>query len=121
MSAYKQVDEKDLEVISTFLDRDRILWMDAINEVYSHDELAFERSYPDLVARVVSAEEVSKILAYANKEHIAVTPRGAGTGLVGASVAIEKGIMIDTTLMNHILELDEENLTLTVEPGVLIM
>ena len=121
MSAYKQVDEKDLEVISTFLDRDRILWKDEINEEYSHDELAFERSYPDLVARVVSAEEVSKILAYANKEHIAVTPRGAGTGLVGASVAIEKGIMIDTTLMNHILELDEENLTLTVEPGVLIM
>lgn len=121
MSAYKKVDEKDLEVISTFLDRDRILWKDEINEEYSHDELAFERSYPDLVARVVSAEEVSKILAYANKEHIAVTPRGAGTGLVGASVAIEKGIMIDTTLMNHILELDEENLTLTVEPGVLIM
>lgn len=121
MSAYKKMDEKDLEVISTFLDRERILWKDEINEEYSHDELAFERSYPDLVARVTSTEEVSKLLAYANKEHIAVTPRGAGTGLVGASVAIEKGLMIDTTLMNHILELDEENLTLTVEPGVLIM
>lgn len=121
MSEYKKMDEKDLEVISTFLDRDRILWKDEINEEYSHDELAFERSYPDLVARVTSAEEVSKLLAYANKEHIAVTPRGAGTGLVGAAVAIEKGLMIDTTLMNHILELDEENLTLTVEPGVLIM
>ena len=50
-----------------------------------------------------------------------MTPRGAGTGLVGASVAVEHGIMIDMTLMNHILELDEDNLTLTVEPGVLLM
>ena len=121
MSSYKKPDEQDLAVISTFLDRERILWRDEINEEYSHDELTAERSYPDLVARVISAQEVSKILAYANEKKIPVTPRGAGTGLVGASVAIEKGIMIDTTLMNHILELDEENLTLTVEPGVLIM
>ena len=121
MSDYKKMDEQDLAVIATFLDRERILWKDEINEEYSHDELTIERSYPDLVARVISAQEVSKILAYANEKRIAVTPRGAGTGLVGASVAIENGIMIDTTLMNHILELDEENLTLTVEPGVLIM
>ena len=121
MSDYKKMDEQDLAVIATFLDRERILWKDEINEEYSHDELTIERSYPDLVARVISTQEVSKILAYANEKRIAVTPRGAGTGLVGASVAIENGIMIDTTLMNHILELDEENLTLTVEPGVLIM
>ncbi|MBR3050949.1 MAG: FAD-binding oxidoreductase, partial [Selenomonadaceae bacterium] len=121
MSNYKTVDEKDLAVIATFLDRERILWKDEINEEYSHDELTATRSYPDLVARVISAQEVSKILAYANENKIPVTPRGAGIGLVGASVAVEKGIMIDTTLMNHILELDEENLTLTVEPGVLIM
>ncbi|MBR4382275.1 MAG: FAD-binding oxidoreductase, partial [Selenomonadaceae bacterium] len=121
MSCYKKPDAQDLAVISTFLDRERILWRDEINEEYSHDELTAERSYPDLVARVISAQEVSKILAYANEKKIPVTPRGAGTGLVGASVAVEKGIMIDTTLMNHILELDEENLTLTVEPGVLIM
>ena len=121
MNAYKRPNEHDLAVIATFLDRERILWKDEINEEYSHDELTVKRSYPDLVARVTSAQEVSKILAYANEQRIAVTPRGAGTGLVGASVAVEKGIMIDTTLMNHILELDEENLTLTVEPGVLIM
>ena len=121
MSGYKRMNESDLAVISGFVDRERILWGDEINEEYSHDELAFETSYPDMVVRVTSTEEVSKLLAYANKERIPVTPRGAGTGLVGASVAVEKGLMIDTTLMNHILELDEENLTLTTEPGVLIM
>ena len=121
MSEYKKMNEQDLAFFASFIDRDRILWGDEINEEYSHDELAFERSYPDAVVRVTSTEEVSKLLAYANKEHIVVTPRGAGTGLVGAAVAVEKGLMIDTTLMNRILELDEENLTLTVEPGVLLM
>ncbi len=47
--------------------------------------------------------------------------RGSGTGLVGASVPIHGGIMINMTKMNRILEIDEENLTLTVEPGVLLM
>ena len=121
MSEYRQVEKEDLLAIAGFIDRERLLFDKEINEEYSHDELASKRVYPTLVARVTSTEEVSKLMAYANDHHIAVTPRGAGTGLVGASVAVERGIMIDTTLMNHILELDEENLTLTVEPGVLLM
>lgn len=47
--------------------------------------------------------------------------RGSGTGLVGSSVPIHGGIMINMTKMNKILEIDDENLTLTVEPGVLLM
>ena len=121
MMEYNQITEKDLAEIATFMDRERLLFGKEINEEYSHDELASVRTYPTLVARVTSTEEVSKLMAYANTHHIAVTPRGAGTGLVGASVAVEQGIMIDTTLMNHILELDDKNLTLTVEPGVLLM
>ncbi len=121
MMEYKQITKEDLAVIAGFMDRERLLFGEEINEEYSHDELASEKSYPTLVARVTSTEEVSKLMAYANEHHIAVTPRGAGTGLVGASVAVDHGIMIDTTLMNHVLELDEENLTLTVEPGVLLM
>lgn len=121
MTEYKQVTEEDLAVLAGFVNRERLLFGDEINEEYSHDELASERVYPSLVARVTSTEEVSKLMAYANEHHIAVTPRGAGTGLVGAAVAVERGLMIDTTLMNHVLELDEENLTLTVEPGMLLM
>src|SRR5690606_22405916 len=47
--------------------------------------------------------------------------RGSGTGLVGSSVALHGGIMLDTTGMNKILELDKENLTITVQAGVLLM
>lgn len=121
MSEYKKLTEQDLAAIEKIVPRERILWANEINEEYSHDELTATPSYPDLVVKATSAEEISGVLKYANQEKIAVTPRGAGTGLVGASVAVEHGIMIDTTLMNHFLELDEENLTLTLEPGVLLM
>ena len=60
-------------------------------------------------------------MAYAYEKNIPVTPRGSGTGLVGASVALCGGIMLDFSAMNHFLELDEVNMTLTLEPGVLLM
>ena len=53
-------------------------------------------------------------MQYANENNIPVVVRGSGTGLVGAAVAMQGGIMIETTGMNKILELDEENLTVTV-------
>lgn len=70
---------------------------------------------------VKSTQEVSQIMKYAYENNIPVTPRGQGTGLVGGSVALYGGIMMNLSKMNNILELDEENLTLTVEPGVLLM
>lgn len=119
---YKRFDEKDLEFIYCVIgDHERVLYGENINEEYSHDELSDTVSYPDVVVKVTSTEEVSKIMKYAYDNNIPVTPRGSGTGLVGASVPMEKGIMIDTSLINHVLELDEENLTITVEPGVLLM
>lgn len=119
---YKKLDEKDLEYIKQVIgDEERILYGENINEEYSHDELSGTQSYPDVVIKAADVEEISKIMSYAYEHTIPVTPRGAGTGLVGSSVAMEQGIMMDTSLMNRILELDEENLTITVEPGVLLM
>ena len=60
-------------------------------------------------------------MKYAYENNIPVTARGSGTGLVGACVPLNKGIIVDLSDMNKIIELDEENLTLTVEPGVLLM
>lgn len=122
MTTYKKLAAEDIAYIREVIqDSRRILLGDDINEEYSHDELSDTKSWPDVVVRATSTEEISKVMAYAYEHDIPVTPRGAGTGLVGSSVPMEHGIMIDTTLMNHILELDEENLTITVEPGVLLM
>ena len=118
---YKKVDEKDVEYLRTLVDADRILVGDEISEDYSHDELGTVANYPEVLMRVLSTEEVSAIMKYAYEQNIPVVVRGSGTGLVGACVPIYGGIMLETTLMNNILELDTENLTVTVEPGVLLM
>ncbi|WP_313128808.1 FAD-binding oxidoreductase [Anaerocolumna sp.] len=119
---YKRLDQKDIEYIESIIgDKERVLYGENINEEYSHDELSGTESYPDVVVRVTSAEEIAKVMKYAYEHTIPVTPRGAGTGLVGSSVAMEHGIMLEAGLMNHVLELDEDNLTITVEPGVLLM
>ncbi|SHE52865.1 FAD-binding oxidoreductase [Clostridium fallax] len=119
---YKAVEVKDIEFIKSIInDSERVLVGENINEEYSHDELGGIKKVPDIVAKVLTTEEVSKIMKYAYENNIPVTARGAGTGLVGAAVALYGGIVIDLSGMNKILELDEENLTLTVEPGVLLM
>lgn len=120
--SYKVFDERDLAFLhSVIADNERVLSGDAINEDYSHDELSGTTSYPSAVVRACTEKEISEILKYANEQKLPVTPRGSGTGLVGGGVAVEHGIMLDLSLMNKILELDEENLTITVEPGVLLM
>ncbi len=120
---YKAFEEQDYQAIRRIIsdDDERVLYKERINEEYSHDELGGTECYPDIVILATSTEEVSNIMKYAYDNNIPVTPRGSGTGLVGAAVPIEKGIIIDLSLMNHFLELDEENLTLTLEPGVLLM
>ncbi|MDO5516754.1 MAG: FAD-linked oxidase C-terminal domain-containing protein [Clostridium sp.] len=122
-SEYKTAEYEDYEQILNIVgnDKERAFFKDDISEDYSHDELGGIRKMPDIVVQPLSTEEVSKVMKYAYENNIPVTPRGSGTGLVGAAVPLENGIVIDTSKMNRILELDEENLTLTLEPGVLLM
>ena len=118
----RHCNEEDYRNISELLDDStRAIINDEIGEEYSHDELGSLRMAPEVVVKAMSTEEVSRVLAYANCEHIPVTPRGAGTGLVGAAVPALGGIVLDLSEMNRILELDQDNLTVTVEPGVLLM
>ncbi len=90
-------------------------------EPYSHDEIpgADFRSMPEAVVRPRNAQEISNILRLANRERIPVTPRGAGSGLSGGAVPIYGGMVIAIDRMNKILELDEENMMVVVEPGVI--
>ena len=118
---FKTIDEKDVAYLRSIIPAERIFVKEEISEDYAHDELGSVSRKPDVLINVTSTEEVSKIMTYAYENEIPVVARGSGTDLVGAAVALEGGIMICTKLMNHILELDENNLTVTVEPGVLLM
>ena len=121
MSQYKKLDENDLNFLRSVCSPERVVCGNSISQDYWHDELGGIKSAPEAVVKVLSAAEVSQIMKYAYEHNIPVTPRGQGTGLVGASVALHGGIMLDFSAMNHFLELDEVNMTLTLEPGVLLM
>lgn len=88
---------------------------------YTHDEMATIKGYPDVVVLPKDAKEVSLVMQLASARNIAVTPRGAGTGLCGGAVPVEGGIVLCLSRMTGILEIDKENLTATVEPGVMLM
>ena len=121
-ATYNRLTEADLVFLKAAVTPTGAVYgSDAIHEDYSHDEMGALHRFPEALVEVTSSEQVAAILRYANAHRIPVTPRGQGTGLVGASVALYGGIMLSTMRMNRILELDEENLTLTVEPGVLLM
>ena len=84
---------------------------------YSYD--ATQKQYlPEVVVHPGSAEEIALIMRLANAEAIPVFPRGAGSGFTGGSLPTAGGIVLVTTRLDRILEIDEENLIATVEPGV---
>ncbi|MDR4506727.1 MAG: FAD-binding protein [Candidatus Brocadiaceae bacterium] len=77
-----------------------------------------QKHKPEVVTRPRTTKHVSDILQFAYSHAIPVCPRGAGSGLTGGSVPVKGGITLDFTQMNQILEIIPENLTATVEPGV---
>lgn len=88
-------------------------------ELYSHDQTPNVKADPEVVVRVTSANQVAEIFRLAQQAHIPVTPRGAGYGLSGGAIPQLGGIVLSTEKMNRILEIDKENLMVTVEPGVI--
>ena len=92
-----------------------------INVDYSHDEMPiYGKAMPEAVVEALTTEEIAAVMKLCNENHIPVTPRGAGTGLVGGAVPIQGGVLLVTTRMNKILSYDEDNFTVTVQPGVLL-
>ncbi len=89
-------------------------------EKHAVDESPLEPHPPQLVVRPGSTEEVSRVMRLANENMVPVTPQGSRTGLSGASHPIHGGIALSLEKMNRILEIDEDNLMATVEPGALI-
>ncbi len=73
---------------------------------------------PDLVIQPSTTAQVQEVVKLANKHLFPLVPRGAGTGLSGGSLPVAGGVVVDLTRMNKILEIDEDNLVITVEPGV---
>jgi glycolate oxidase len=86
---------------------------------YGSDETEKLHYAPQVVVKPRTAEEISKLLILCNQHLIHVTPRGAGTGLTGGALPHLGGLVISMERFNSILEIDERNLQVTTEPGVI--
>ena len=84
---------------------------------YSFDG-TFEQHLPDVVVLPETNEDVSAVVRIASQYDVPIVPRGLSSGLAGGSIPIRGGIVLSLTRMNHILEIDEENMTATVQAGV---
>jgi glycolate oxidase len=86
---------------------------------YGHDETEDYVFPPSVVLKPANAKEISEILKVANEFYIPVTPIGARTGLSGGALCVQKGIGLLMERLNKIIEIDEKNLQVTVEPAVI--
>ena len=116
---YNQVDTRIVQELQDIVGVEHVLVDAEGMEPYTHDEVVGLRAEPEVVVRVKSAEQVAEVLRLAQRERIPVTPRGAGYGLSGGAVPVCGGIVLSLERMNQVLEIDKENLMVTVEPGLI--
>lgn len=86
---------------------------------YSYDGTALPPVKPLCVVRPPGTEEIGRIVRLANETGTPIVPRGSGTGLSGGAIPVEGAVVLLTGHLNRILEIDRENLTATVQPGVI--
>jgi glycolate oxidase len=86
---------------------------------YGHDETENLLFLPDVVIKPRTTEEISAVMKWCNENKIPVTPRGAGTGLSGGALPHLGGVLISMERMNTIIHIDERNLQVITEPGVI--
>lgn len=85
--------------------------------LYSYDGTQSE-SRPDAIALPTSTEQIARLLTVASQQGLPVVPRGAGTNLSGGSLPSQGGLVLGLSKMNRVLEVNPDNLTAIVEPGV---
>lgn len=121
MKGYAKVGAEDLAYFEEVMPGRVLSGAEEMSD-YEHDEMTIYGLYrPEAVLLAQSAEEISAVMRHCNARRIAVTARGAGTGLCGGCVATAGGIVLSTERMKRVLEVDGKNMTATVEPGVLLM
>ncbi len=88
---------------------------------YAYDATPLiQKAVPDVIITPRGRDDIVSVVKIANAHRIPIYPRGSGTNLSGGTVPLQGGIVISMLKMNRILEIDAENLTATVQPGVIV-
>ena len=119
MKPFTPVDKQTITLLTTIVGEKYVLFDETAFEKYGRDETEDLVFYPEVVVLPKTANEIAAILKHCNQNNIPLTPRGAGTGLSGGALPVNKGILLSMERFNKILEIDERNLQATVEPGVI--
>ncbi|MFL2565230.1 MAG: FAD-binding oxidoreductase [Parvicellaceae bacterium] len=119
MKSYNKISKPILNEFLHLLGKESVLTDKESLFNYGHDETENLSYPPEVLVKPGSVEQVSKIMKLANQYNIPVTPIGAMTGLSGGSLSIHGGIGISMERFNKILKIDEDNLQVHVQPGVI--
>lgn len=111
-----------IKELNKALPKENILSDEAERYVYSFDASNNQqnKALPDAVVFVENIEQVIKVVKIANEQMTPIICRGAGTNTVGACVPTHGGIVLNFSKMNKILEINPENMTARVQPGVVV-
>ena len=108
-----------LEAFTAIVGKDYVLTDEESRTHYGHDETERLLYLPWVVLKPATTQEVSQIMRLCNTHKLPVTPRGGGTGLSGGALPNLGGVLLSTERLNKILNIDERNLQVTTEPGVI--
>lgn len=108
-----------LQAFQEIVGKDQVLADEDSLMEYSHDETEKLVYIPEVVIKPANTAEISAIMKLCNEHRIPVTPRGAGTGLSGGALPHLGGVLLSTEKLNKILSIDERNLQVITEPGVI--
>jgi len=121
MRPFKPIDDQDIQYFITIVGDQFVSGDPEVLKNYSKDETPDEtlRLLPELVIKPKTTNEIQLLARYCFEKNIAITPRGAGSGLSGGAIPAYGGVVLSMERMNQILEIDIENLIVVVEPGVI--
>ncbi len=116
---FNRVSSTDIEKLKAIVGEPWVLVLEEDKRPYGSDETEDLYFPPEVVVKPRTPEEIAAIMRLANVENIPVTPMGARTGLSGGALPVFGGIALSMERFNAILHIDEQNLQVTTEPGVI--
>ena len=111
---------KTIKDLQNKLTKDNVLYEIEERYAYSQDASNITVGIPDIVVFVETVEQVQEVVKIANKANLPIICRGAGTNTVGSCICEHGGIVMNFSKMNKILEINTENMTAKVQPGVIV-
>ena len=115
---YNSINATHIKDLAAMVATDRISTGESVLDLHAKDQSHHAPIRPEVVIWPVASSEVAEIIKYANDNLIPVTGWGSGSSLEGNPIPIHKGIVLDFTRMDRILEIREEDFQADVQPGV---